>query len=236
MKECSIKCIWNSPFGGCIKPDSMVCEIEERGKRMKTEILKIKGDWQEVVDDCRATVKKSPLGKEPSTAFKKAILISEHSPIRDISVKFKWTNIKYWVAMHWKTHKWEGRTESQRNDRQDRYDRNRAPQDALIDFYGDPNIQHTIDTWRKRLCRMASPETREYAEDFKRALHDVEPEWADVLVPNCVYRCGCPEPNGCKWFEHMASKNLNLTSTKIQERYDAYNEVFYGARRGEDGN
>lgn len=41
----------------------------------KTEILKIKGDWQEVVDDCRATVKKSPLGKEPSTAFKKAILI-----------------------------------------------------------------------------------------------------------------------------------------------------------------
>ena len=53
---------------------------------MKTEILKIKGDWQEVVDDCRATVKKSPLGKEPSYAFKKAILISEHSPIRDISV------------------------------------------------------------------------------------------------------------------------------------------------------
>ena len=36
----------------------------------KTEILKIKGDWQEVVDDCRATVKKSPLGKEPSEAFK----------------------------------------------------------------------------------------------------------------------------------------------------------------------
>ena len=194
----------------------------------KTEILKIKGDWQEVVDDCRATVKKSPLGKEPSTAFKKAILISEHSPIRDISVKFSWKNIKYWVAMHWKTHHWESRVDSQRNDRQSRYDREKAPQDALIDFYGDPNIQHTIDTWRKRLCRMASPETREYAEDFKRALHEVEPEWADVLVPNCVYRCGCPEPNGCKWFDHMAAKNLNMTSTDIQQRYDAYNEVFYG--------
>ena len=193
----------------------------------KTEILKIKGDWREVVDDCRATVKKSPLGKEPSTAFKKSILISEHSPIRDISVKFSWKNIKYWVAMHWKTHKWESRVDSQRNDRQSRYDREKAPQDALIDFYGDPNIQHTIDTWRKRLCYMASPETREYAEDFKRALHEVEPEWADVLVPNCVYRCGCPEPNGCKWFDHMASKYLNLTSTDIQQRYDTYNEVFY---------
>lgn len=194
----------------------------------KTEILKIKGDWEEVVNDCRATVKKQPLGKEPSIAFKKAILISEHSPIRDISVKFKWRNIKYWVAMHWKTHHWESRVDSQRNDRQSRYDRENAPQDALIDFIGDPNIQHTIDTWRKRLCRMASQETREYAEDFKRALHEVEPEWADVLVPNCVYRCGCPEPTTCGWYQKMILKYPAMTSTIIQDRYNAYNEVFYG--------
>lgn len=194
----------------------------------KTEILKIKGDWEEVVNDCRATVKKRPLGKEPSVAFKKAILISEHSPIRDISVKFKWANIKYWVAMHWKTHHWESRVDSQRNDRQSRYDRESAPQDALIDFIGDPNIQHTIDTWRKRLCRMASPETREYAEDFKRVLHEVEPEWSDVLVPNCVYRCGCPEPTTCGWYQKMILKYPAMTSTIIQDRYNAYNEVFYG--------
>lgn len=194
----------------------------------KTEILKIKGDWEEVVNDCRATVKKRPLGKEPSVAFKKAILISEHSPIRDISVKFKWANIKYWVAMHWKTHHWESRVDSQRNDRQSRYDRESAPQDALIDFIGDPNIQHTIDTWRKRLCRMASQETREYAEDFKRVLHEVEPEWSDVLVPNCVYRCGCPEPTTCGWYQKMILKYPAMTSTIIQDRYNAYNEVFYG--------
>ena len=194
----------------------------------KTEILKIKGDWEEVVNDCRATVKKRPLGKEPSVAFKKAILISEHSPIRDISVKFKWANIKYWVAMHWKTHLWESRVDSQRNDRQSRYDRESAPQDALIDFIGDPNIQHTIDTWRKRLCRMASQETREYAEDFKRVLHEVDPEWSDVLVPNCVYRCGCPEPTTCGWYQKMILKYPEMTSTIIQDRYNAYNEVFYG--------
>ena len=53
----------------------------------KTEILKIKGDWQEVVDDCRATVKKSPLGKEPRTAFKKSIHGFHHQiPIRKIYV------------------------------------------------------------------------------------------------------------------------------------------------------
>lgn len=33
---------------------------------MKTKILKVKGDWEEVCSDCRATVGKPPLGKEPS--------------------------------------------------------------------------------------------------------------------------------------------------------------------------
>ena len=36
----------------------------------RTEILKIKGDWEEVVNDCRATVKKPPLGRKNTTAQK----------------------------------------------------------------------------------------------------------------------------------------------------------------------
>lgn len=154
----------------------------------KTEILKIKGDWQEVVDDCRATVKKSPLGKEPSTAFKKAILISEHSPIRDISVKFSWKNIKYWVAMHWKTHHWESRVDSQRNDRQKRYDREKAPQDAPVDFIGDANIQHTIDTWRKRLCRMAPEAGRNTLQINLGCYVDIN------FCPMCGGRLYLPKP------------------------------------------
>ena len=46
---------------------------------MKTEIMKVKGDWQEVVDDCRATVAKPPLGHEPSGEWKTAILIASRS-------------------------------------------------------------------------------------------------------------------------------------------------------------
>ena len=57
---------------------------------MKTKIIKVKGDWQEVVNDCRATVGKEPVGKEPSHEWKQKILISEHSPIRDISIKWFW--------------------------------------------------------------------------------------------------------------------------------------------------
>ena len=197
---------------------------------MKTEILKIKGSWEEILDGCRATVGKEPLGKEPSRKFKREILLSEHSPIRDIEIKFRWRNIPYWVAMHWKTHKWESRTNTQRNDRQTVYDRGKAPQDAPVNFIGEPNIQNLIDTMRKRLCHQASPETREYAEDFKSELHKTEPEISDVLVPNCVYRCGCPESGGCGWYEAMVKRFPKLASTDIQERYDEYNRIFHVER------
>lgn len=194
----------------------------------KTEILKIKGDWEEVVNDCRATVAKGELGREPSRKFKRAILISEHDPIRDIEIKFRWRDIPYWIAMHWKTHIWRSRTNTQRNDRQEAYDRNKAPQDAPVDFIGDPNVQHLIDTMRKRLCFMAAKETREYAKDLKEALREVEPEISDVLVPNCVYRCGCPENGECRLFKTLVELFPDVASTDIQKRYDAYNKFFYG--------
>ena len=194
---------------------------------MKTEILKIKGDWEEVVDDCRTTVGKESLGKEPSQKFKREILISEHSPIRSLIVKWKWENIPSWIATHFSRHKWECFIKTQRTDRTGT-DRNKLSQDAPVTMKGEANSQHLIDMARKRLCFMAAPETRQYMEDLKAAIHSVEPELSDSLVPNCVYRCGCPEPNGCEWFDHMAAKKLNIASTDIQQRYDAYNEVFYG--------
>lgn len=203
---------------------------------MKTEIIKVKGDWQEVVNDCRATVKKPPLGREPSAEWKRAILIAEHDPIRDIIIKFRWKDIKYWVAMHWKTHIWRSRVDSQRNDRQSKYDRNKAPQDARVDFIGDPNTQNLIDTMRKRLCSQADPETRAYAEDFKAVLHEVQPEISDVLVPNCIYRCGCPEMQTCGLYESWSRLQPEVMSTCIQHRYDIYNSMFWKARakRGND--
>ena len=194
---------------------------------MKTEILKIKGDWQEVVDDCRTTVGKDSLGKEPSKTFKKNILISEHSPIRSLSVRWRWKDIPSWVATHFSRHKWECFIKTQRADRTGR-DRNILPQNAPVMMTGEANSQHLIDMARKRLCRMASYETRQYMEDLKVSLVVQEPELSNVLVPNCVYRCGCPEPTECGWYRAMIEKQPEIASTDIQERYDAYNEHFYG--------
>lgn len=197
---------------------------------MKTEIIKIKGDWQEVVDDCRTTVGKESLGKEPSKEFKRSILIAEHSPIRDISFKWRWRNMAHWITVHWVRHKWEKFVRTQRTDRTG-IDRNKLTQDEPQTFVGEANTQNLIDTMRKRLCFMASKETREYAEDLKTTIHGEQPEIADVLVPNCIYRCGCPEMNGCGWYDRMLKKHPELKGTSIQERYDAYNNIFYDKMR-----
>lgn len=197
---------------------------------MQTEIIKIKGDWEEVVNDCRSTVGKAELGKEPSTAFKRAILIAEHSPIRDIIIKWRWKGIKYWITGHWARHKWEKFIRSQRTDRTG-VPRDDLPQSSPVDFTGEANAQHLIDTMRRRLCGMADPETREYAEDLKITLCGVQPELAGVLVPNCVYRGGCPEMNGCRFWHDFALwcdfQNEELSwATPICNRYELYNRYF----------
>lgn len=206
---------------------------------MKTKILKILGTWKDVVDDCRSTVGKESLGHEPSTDFKRRILIAEHSPIRNISVKWRWENIPSWVATHWSRHKWECFIKTQRSDRTG-VDRNKLPQDAPVTFTGVANAQNLIDTWRKRMCYQAAPETREYAEDFKVALHEVEPEISDVLVPNCVYRgLVCPEMNGCtyctKLLLYMWEVKDEHDIGTLQGRYDAYNRYFWKHKGGKDG-
>lgn len=198
---------------------------------MKTEILKVKGDWAEVVDDCRATVGKEELGHEPSEKFKKSILLAEHSPIRDISVKWRWKDMAHWVTVHWVRHKWEKFVRTQRSDRTG-VPRDKLPQDEPQTFTGEANAQHLIDTMRKRLCHQAADETRGYAEDLKATVHQVEPEISDVLVPNCIYRCGCPEMNGCGLFWRLLDADLDIRSCDIQRRYDAYNRLFW-AERGE---
>lgn len=202
---------------------------------MKTEILKVKGDWEEVVDDCRATVGKESLGKSPSTKFKRAVLIAEHSPIRDIIIKWRWRNMPHWVTVHWVRHKWEKFVRTQRSDRTG-VPRNKLPQDEPQTFTGEANTQALIDTQRKRLCWQASPETREYAEDLKKSSHAVEPEISDVMVPNCIYRCGCPEMTACpyaeehgkSYFAHLMEIDPDVRSIGIQKRYDAYNRIFWG--------
>ena len=98
----------------------------------------------------------------------------------------------------------------------------------VLDNDIEKNRQFLIDMERAQLCRQQEKEIVLHAERLKIALHLVEPELSDQMVPECVYRCGCPYEDGCGWFDKIAANNPNITSTCISTRYKAYNEVFYG--------
>lgn len=184
--------------------------------------------WLRIKNHCRTTVNKQFTDNEPTKEFKEQILISEHSPIRLLEVDWTWDNIPYWVSTEWSRHKFEKFITSQRDDRMiDDTPRGKKPQDAPVNYDGYANAQNLIDSFRKRLCYQATPEARKLAEEFKRELHKYEPELADVLQKNCIYRCGCPEFKSCKYWESFCKKHKDEDLLNIQNRYKLANEDFY---------
>jgi len=193
---------------------------------MKTIINNINNNWTNVKNKCRTTVNKQYTENKPSGKFKEDILIAEHSPIRLLEFDWSWLDIKYWVAMEWARHKWEKFISTQRTDRTN-IDRNNKTQDSKVNFDGYANEQNLIDTERKRLCYQATNEARELAEDLKFVLHKYEPECADVLQKNCIYRCGCPEFKTCGYWDSFLKRHPDINMFDIKERYKAANEDFY---------
>jgi hypothetical protein len=116
--------------------------------------------------------------------------------------------------------------------------RGKKTQESPVTFDGYANAQNTIDAWRKRLCYQATPQARKLAEEFKITLRNYEYEWSDILVPNCVYRCGCPEFKMCKeryfarFCKYCEENQINMNN--ISERYEAYNDFFYYEKERED--
>ena len=188
----------------------------------------IGNDWARVKNHCRTTVNKAFTDKEPTDDFKKKILISEHSPIRCLEIDWTWEDIPYWLSTEWSRHKFEKFITSQRDDRKiEEIPRGKKPQESPVNFDGYANAQNTIDAWRKRLCYKATPEARNLAEIFKYELHKVEPEWADVLQRNCIYRGGCPEFSSCGYWEKFCEKHKGENLLDIETRYRLFNEDFY---------
>ena len=195
---------------------------------VKTKINELINNWTRIKNHCRTTVNKEFTENEPKENFKKKLLISEHSPIRLLEVDWSWRNIPYWVSTELSRHKNEKFISTQRTDRTG-VNRSELPQGSLVNFDGYANAQNLIDIARKRLCYQATNEARELVESLKIELQNDEKELSGVLVPNCIYRGGCPEFTPCgyygKFLKYCNDNNLQINT--IQQRYDAYNKFFY---------
>lgn len=137
--------------------------------------------------------------KLPTDTWKHKLLMSEHSPIRTLNFCIKMI-VPYYVSVHFARH-FTGVThfvQSQRNDRQENYDRTKAPQDAIVSHIMYVNAQELMFIARRRLCMQADSFTRAVMKEICRQVEDCSPEFKDTLEPMCYYRGGrCTEFNCC---------------------------------------
>ena len=184
---------------------------------MQAELISIKGTWRDVADCANTTIHKSEGIDEPSSQWKKRMLLCEHSPIRELVFDFKWTELRYWVSVHFVRHKIgvEHYVRSQRSDRTG-IDRDKLTQESLVEHRISLNAQALINISRKRLCCNASKETREAWVSILDTIKEKEKELYSVCVPDCVYRGFCYEFKSCGFYE----------SKKYKEMVDNYRKVF----------
>ena len=173
----------------------------------KIKFLKVKGTWREVADAARTTIRQEEGTKEPSSRWKKRILLAEHSPIRKLCFNWKWLDLPYWVSVHLVRHKYgiEHFVSTQRTDRTGT-DRNGARQDAPVMHECFANAQAVMFISRRRLCHQASPETTAAWQLVVDAIREKEPEVAECCVPECVYSGFCPEFKTCGYCGSSAWK------------------------------
>lgn len=167
---------------------------------MKVEILKhpTEADWEWCKTCTLNTVGKKSVNA-PTDEWKRKLIASEHSPLRELWFGIRMT-IPYWVSVHFVRHHIgvNHYVQSQRNDRQDNYDRTKAPQGEMVSHIMSINAQELIFMAHKRLCHQASPETMEVMEEICRQVIELNPEFEGHLEPLCSYRNGkCTEFYPC---------------------------------------
>ena len=165
---------------------------------MKIEITRVT-DWQRVVDAARFTQGKKSLGRYPSDEFKKQMILSEHSPLRELEFDIKMYGIPYWVSNHFvrHVHAQPFVSTSRPDITGSKVSRHDMRQDDLANLQLSLNAQEIINISKLRLCNKASKETREVWYKVIDELVQIEPYLASACVPQCVYRGFCPEPNSC---------------------------------------
>lgn len=127
----------------------------------------------------------------PSDDWKKKILTARHSPIRELRFLFYLEDLPSWISVHLVRHVHaQPYVKSQRNDRQKietpDYDRTKAPQDTPVNMYWSVNAEELMTIANKRLCSLASRETRAVIKQICDIVCSKYPEFKPVLVPNCV--------------------------------------------------
>lgn len=177
-------------------------------EEIKVELLRhpTDADWERCKMLALNTIGKRWAGSKVTDEWKVKMLRCEHSPIRTLMFTVR-MELPYWVSVHFCRHKYgvEHYVSSQRNDRQDKYDRNEAPQGAFVTHVMDVNAQELMQMARMRLCGQASTETQDVMRRIVREVVKANPEFRDFLKPKCLIHGGCNEFVPCGLYAQVNS-------------------------------
>ena len=166
---------------------------------MEVQVLKhpTAEDWILARKCTLATISKDS-DTEPSEEWKVQLLKARHSPIRTLQFCFKLIDIPYWVSVHLVRHVHATPfVSTQRNDRQKKYDRGKAPQDQPVTMCWYMNAEELMTIASKRLCAMASAETQAVVWQMCQQVICMCPEFEGMLKAACDWQNGkCYEMNG----------------------------------------
>lgn len=165
------------------------------------EILRYptESDWERCKDLALRTIGRRYVGGGVTDKWKYKILKADHSPIRTLMFTIE-MQIPYYVSVHFVRHKHgvEHYVQSQRNDRQSNYDREKAPQDEMVSHTMDINASALIHMAGMRLCGQAYYTTQLAMCEVVREVLKTNPEFEPFLVPKCIQRGGyCNEFESC---------------------------------------
>lgn len=172
-------------------------------EEIKVNIIKHPSDedWIMVKRLALNTVNKKLVSNVVNDDWKERILKAEHSPIRYLTFVIE-MKIPYYSSVHFSRHKIgvEHYVQSQRNDRQNNYDRNLARQDTMVNHIMVINAQALIQMARRRLCFKADKTTSDIMYKICDEVWKTNPEFTEILVPDCLYRGGCCEMQSCGFY------------------------------------
>lgn len=178
------------------------------------------------------------LGKKPGTKLPHApdLMLAEHSTLEftDITIEDEVRgDVIHQITRHTKGHP----RFAVQSSRPDWTGKERPPASATRLFKMKANPIALIAMARQRLCRKAMKETREWVERLKANLWEEGDRLAQLsdddssdyltavswaLVPECVYRAGCPYgEKSCGFYKRIHA------SANIEGRYGQYNLYFW---------
>lgn len=184
--------------------------------KIKIEILRSPGkeDWERCKMLALNTMGKKYVGTAISEEWKHKILKAKHSPIRTLWFTIR-MEIPSYVSVHFVRHKIgvEHFVQSQRNDRQNNYDRELAPQNAMVSHIMEVNAEQIMFMANRRLCGMADKTTRYVMTLICKAIEEKNPEFIGHLKPMCEHLHECPEFTSCGyWFQKTRIKHEDLST------------------------